>query len=74
MIFQPHMLDFWSSFDPAKGFELKDMVHISYLLRRQEKHTNVPAKYPAFPVVGVISRTPFSSVENNVRSGCRWGN
>ncbi|KAK9906601.1 hypothetical protein WJX75_004764 [Coccomyxa subellipsoidea] len=26
MIFQPHMLDFWSSFDPAKGFELKDMV------------------------------------------------
>ncbi|CAL8462666.1 g2199 [Coccomyxa elongata] len=26
MIFQPHMLDFWSSFDPSKGFELKDMV------------------------------------------------
>ncbi len=26
MIFQPHMLDFWSSFDPTKGFELKDMV------------------------------------------------
>lgn len=28
MIFQPHMLDFWSTFNPAKGFELKDMVHI----------------------------------------------
>ncbi|EIE23883.1 hypothetical protein COCSUDRAFT_28507 [Coccomyxa subellipsoidea C-169] len=26
MIFQPHMLDFWSSFDPARGFEVKDMV------------------------------------------------
>ena len=26
VIFKPHMLDFWSSFDPAKGFEFKDMV------------------------------------------------
>ncbi len=25
-IFQPHMLNFWSSFDPDKGFEFKDMV------------------------------------------------
>ena len=25
-IFKPHMLDFWSSFDPARGFEYKDMV------------------------------------------------
>ena len=29
VIFKPHMLDFWSSFDPAKGFEFKDMVSIS---------------------------------------------
>ena len=29
VIFQPHMLDFWSSFDPAKGFEFKDMVSTS---------------------------------------------
>ena len=29
VIFQPHMLDFWSSFDPAKGFEFKDMVFTS---------------------------------------------
>ncbi|CAL5227248.1 g10177 [Coccomyxa viridis] len=27
-IFQPHMLNFWSSFDPDKGFEFKDMVHL----------------------------------------------
>ena len=25
-IFQPHMLKFWSSFDPDRGFEFKDMV------------------------------------------------
>lgn len=26
VIFKPHMLDFWSSFEPARGFEFKDMV------------------------------------------------
>lgn len=39
MIFQPHMLDFWSSFDPAKGFELKDMVHVPSPQTSSEAHT-----------------------------------
>ena len=38
------------------------------------KHILDHAKYPALPVMGVISRTPFSSFENNICSGCRCGN
>ena len=26
LLFQPHMLDYWTSFDPERGMEMKDMV------------------------------------------------
>lgn len=28
VLFKPHMLDFWSTFDPTRGFEMKDMVRM----------------------------------------------